>query len=95
MDLALGSILWRAVLTPDSCEVSLRGAVLLAPVPPATGQGMNAAATGGLSAAPGSIQDHSGDVHIHSPHLVTDSLQSSRDGGGEISLSLSVIFKGT
>lgn len=60
----------------------LRGAVHLAPVPPATLQGMNAAATGGLSAAPGSIQDHSGDVHIHSPHLVTDSLQSGREGEG-------------
>lgn len=80
---------------PDSCEVSLRSPVLLAPVPPATLQGTNVAATGVLSVAPDSIQDHSGDVHIHSPSLVTDSLQSGREGVGEISLHLSVIFRGT
>lgn len=71
-------------------EFSLRGAVLFAPVPPATLQGMDTAATGGLSAAPASIQDHSGDVHLHSPHLVTDSLQSGREGEGrDFSESLS------
>lgn len=83
------------MLRPDSCRVSLRGAVLLAPGPAAIVQGMNGAATGGLSAAPGSIQDHSADVHIHNPHLATDNLQSGREGGGEISLSLSVIFRAT
>lgn len=68
------------MLRPDSCEVSLRSAVLLAPVPPAALQGMNAASAGGQSAAPGSIQDHSGDVHIDSHPLETDSLQSEEKG---------------
>lgn len=75
-------------------------AVLLAAVTPAVAQGMNAAAAKalaraaatGLSAAPGSLQDHTGDVHIHSHWLVTDDLQSGGEGEREISLSLSQSF---
>lgn len=73
--------------------------MLLAAVTPAIVQGMNVAAAkalaraaGGLSAAPGSVQDHTGEVLIHSHWLVIDSLQSGREGAGEISLSPSQSF---
>jgi len=62
---------------------------------PALGQATNAAAAkalaqaaaAGRSAAPGSIQHHTGDVHVHHHQLVTDGLQSGGEGEREISLS--------